>query len=47
MSGRQVALPTEETGMQITLICMSRTDSAMRWGLRRIGGSVRVDRNEG
>jgi hypothetical protein len=46
MSERQVALPTEKTGVQITLICMSRTIVAMWRGLRQIGGSVRSQRGD-
>jgi len=38
MSGRQVALPAEETDIQITLICTSRTVAAARRDLRQIGG---------
>jgi hypothetical protein len=39
MSGRQVALPTEETGIQIAPICTSRTIAATQRDLRQIGGS--------
>jgi hypothetical protein len=38
MSGRQAALPAEETGIQITLICTSRTVAATRQGWRQNGG---------
>jgi hypothetical protein len=50
VSGCQVALPTEETGTQITQICTSRTVAATRQELRHIGGSrlaVAATRGEG
>jgi hypothetical protein len=39
MSGSQVAQSNGRTGMQITLICISRIDAARRCDLRQIGGS--------
>jgi hypothetical protein len=46
MSGSPVALPAEETGRQITLICTPQTVTATRRDLRQIGGSVRVAPDE-
>jgi hypothetical protein len=37
-SGHQVALPTEETGTQVPLICTSRTIAATQRDLRHIVG---------
>jgi hypothetical protein len=42
MSRRRIALPTEDAGMQITLICTSQTIIATRRDLRQIGGDARI-----
>jgi hypothetical protein len=41
-SGRQIVLPTEETSVQISLICTLRTVAATRLDLRQIGGYLRL-----
>jgi hypothetical protein len=38
MSERQAALPTEETSVQMSLICTLRTIATTRLDLRHIGG---------
>jgi hypothetical protein len=45
MSGRQAALPTEETGMQITLICTSQIIAA-RGGICARSAGIRVRRGQ-